>query len=406
MFIMLYQLIFCLLVIVISIFGSWGLTPIVRRLAVRKKLFDIPNGRSSHSIPIPRIGGVAILLSFLFTCVSASIISFFWLPLVPVAMDNTMIVLSGGIFISLVGLYDDVNGMCPWRKLGLQIVIAVYAVSLGTKIDLSAFLVNTYLAPYSVGLSFIVSVFWIVSIINAVNLMDGLDGLAGGICIIAMSALFILLYVAGSLVSPIIALALIGSVLGFLYHNYHPANIFMGDTGSLFLGFVLATFPLPLSFTTENSFGIWLIPLCVLYLPIFDMTSCFVRRICEGRSPFSADKEHLHHRIYSKHCDGNRKSYRKTVHRLYGIAVVFTLLSVVPFMQLKFCNLLVVFGVLAMTINLLIRYHYLAPVFEAIKVKRKGAYTHVGSISKHPISPVVRSQRTVSRVREEETVSV
>jgi UDP-GlcNAc:undecaprenyl-phosphate GlcNAc-1-phosphate transferase len=378
----------------------------VRRFAIRRKLFDIPNNRSSHPVPIPRIGGIAILFSFLFVCILASIVSSCVLPLIPVDVSNTIVVLSGGIFISLVGLYDDINGMSPWRKLGLQVIVAVYAVSLGLKIDLSAFLVNTYLAPYSVAISSVVSVIWIVSIINAVNLMDGLDGLAGGICIIAMSALFVLLYVAGSLVSPIIALALIGSVLGFLYHNYHPANIFMGDTGSLFLGFVLATFPLPLSVTTGNSFGIWLIPLCVLYLPIFDMISCFIRRVCEGRSPFSADKKHLHHRIYLKHCNGNRRSYRKTVHRLYGIAVVFTLLSVVPFMQFKFCNLLVVFGVLAMTVNLMIRYHYLDPVFEAVRAKQKNVCKPVVPISKNVVHHVVRNQRSVSDVREKEPVSV
>lgn len=404
---MLHQFSLYVICVFLAIGGSLLITPVIKKYAINRNLYDIPNGRSSHKKPIPRVGGIAIIASFLVTSLFGSGIALFAFSDIPCDLVNTVVIISGGLLIAAVGLYDDIKGMRAVVKLVFQIAVAVYAVSFGLKMDLAGFFDGTHLEPYAGVASFVLSVFWIVSIINAVNLMDGLDGLAGGISAIAMSALFILLYMAGSLTSPIIALALIGAIIGFLYHNYHPASIFMGDTGSLFLGFVLATFPLPLSFDLASGSGLWLIPLCVLYLPLFDMTSCFVRRICEGRSPFSADKKHLHHRIYSKHCNGDKKGYRKTVHRLYGIAVVFTLLSLVPFMRLEFSSVLIVLGVAAMTLNLLVRYHYLDPIFEAMRARRRTRYikAYRRRIRAAATSSLRSDQRVVSGGKQEEPIS-
>ncbi|MBN2068136.1 MAG: undecaprenyl/decaprenyl-phosphate alpha-N-acetylglucosaminyl 1-phosphate transferase [Opitutales bacterium] len=386
-----------------------ALTPYVRRLAIRFRWFDVPNGRSSHSVPIPRVGGLAILSAYLIGVVVCIGLMKGIDGVRDTWTHSHLVILVGGGLMASVGLYDDLRGMRAWVKLALQILIAVFTVHQGVAFDLDVAMSHSRLAEYSGVVSSVLSVFWIIVIVNAINLTDGLDGLAGGISAIAMAGLYFVLACAGVGVSPVIAFALVGACLGFLYHNYHPASIFMGDTGSLFLGYTLAAFPLPLHLTHANLYSLLAIPLCILYLPIFDVVSCSVRRILEKRSPFSADKLHLHHRIYNKHENGQPSGYKKTIHRLYGLAIASTFLAIIPLTNIERSTLLISVIVAITTMVLLLKYGYLNPLFEAWKRHRAKKHLLSGSdVADKKVAPPAysdfhssRSVAPVNKMKEE-----
>lgn len=283
---------------------------------MRGRWVDKPNERSSHVVPIPRVGGLAIVRTFYLGVFVTWALNGF--DLTEFEMGNTChpVVLVGGGIMCLVGLRDDQKGMSPAWKFFWQFIVAIGTVAVGVQFE-SSFLRN---AGFGWVMQ-VLSVFWIVGIINALNLIDGLDGLAAGVAIIAALFLISAQLISGGVPHLFSGVVFLGALSGFLVYNSHPATIFMGDCGSLFLGYFLAVFALPMHVDSENYYLV-LVPLCALGLPIFDTVSAMFRRILVGRSPFSADKEHLHHRVVRVN---RTKSgpYRKSIYSMYVIATAF-----------------------------------------------------------------------------------
>lgn len=263
---------------------TYALAPAVRRLAVRVGALDIPSDeRRIHKWPIPTTGGLAIFLSF-----ALGAIAF-------VPMNSSYVgLLLGAFMITCAGFLDDVYNLSPAQKLLVQTGAALLVAFSGVLIEKIAwFDTFIYFGDWSIP----ITVLWIVTITNAINLIDGLDGLACGISAISSISLLIvsLLSIHDSAVILVTAL-LAGSCLGFLPYNRHPAQMFMGDAGAMFLGFVLAVISIQ-GFFKVNAMIAFVAPFLVLGVPILDTLFAFVRRILRGQHPFHADREHFHHRL-------------------------------------------------------------------------------------------------------------
>ncbi len=290
-------------------------TPVVKSLAQKMGAVDVPkDGRRMHDHPIPRMGGLAIFFGFLFSV----------LLFVPLTQQIRGMLL-GAVVIVILGIFDDIYALSARLKFVVQIVAALIAVSQGNVIHTfsnpNVFSENPY---WNLGLLAIpISVFWIVAITNAVNLIDGLDGLAVGVSTISsMTMLIIALLVSESGVAILMA-ALAGSCIGFLPYNLNPAKIFMGDTGSTFLGFILAVVSIQglFKFYTIISFAV---PFLMLGLPIFDTCFAIIRRISKGQSPMSPDRSHVHHKLIDMGF-----SQKQAVAVLYVISAILGLSAVV-----------------------------------------------------------------------------
>lgn len=283
-----------LIIMVIAAFAvsgifSFALTPVVKSFAKKVGAIDVPkDSRRMHSTPIPRLGGLAIFLGFLF-----SVLLF-------ANIDPTLQgILLGAVVIVVLGMIDDIVPLNALLKFVVQIMAALIVVLYGN-LRIDTFTNPNILSdsPYiHLGFwSIPITVLWIVAITNAVNLIDGLDGLAVGVSSIASLSLLIIAII---LFEPNIALvmaALAGACIGFMPYNINPAKIFMGDTGSTFLGFILATISIQglFKFYAVVSFAV---PFLILGLPIFDTMFAIGRRVLSGKSPMSPDRGHVHHRL-------------------------------------------------------------------------------------------------------------
>jgi UDP-GlcNAc:undecaprenyl-phosphate GlcNAc-1-phosphate transferase len=298
----------------VSVFVSAVLTPVVRNVALRYRLVDsLAGSRKIHNRAIPRLGGVAIVTAF-FTPLLAlhhfrtTVGAMFYAD-----RRLVIILLVGGAVIALLGLYDDLRGANARTKFLVQFAVAGFLYWRGLRIDHLATPFGDAIHLGVLGLPF--TVLWIVGVINAVNLIDGLDGLAGGISLIAIGTIFVISLTRGEDLMMLFGGALGGAVVGFLFYNYNPATIFMGDTGSMFLGYVLATTSMRASQKSSTAVAI-LIPLVLLGIPIGDTLLAIGRRALRGRPLFNADREHIHHRLLA-----HGLSQRQAVLVLYAIAV-------------------------------------------------------------------------------------
>jgi UDP-GlcNAc:undecaprenyl-phosphate/decaprenyl-phosphate GlcNAc-1-phosphate transferase len=280
----------------IALAVSLLLTPLIVRLAHRFRWYDLPDQRKIHTNLVPRLGGVGMFVSFLVATlvvsvvlrlrshgVEASILSLTYLP-----------ILVGFFLIHGTGLADDLRALPAPLKLLLQVVAAAVITGGG-------FIIKSMSLPYvgkiSLGLwAYPLTVLWIIGIANAINLIDGMDGLAGGISAFAAVTMGVVALIQGRFEAALFSFAIAGAVVGFLRYNLPPARIFMGDSGAYFLGFVLATIPL-LGISKMATVGTLILPLTLLIIPIMDTIAAIIRRIREGRHPFSPDKEHLHHKL-------------------------------------------------------------------------------------------------------------
>lgn len=266
------------------------IVPLVISFSEKKGLLDKPNERKIHSHPIPRLGGVSIWI--------CTILSFFALILLSYYPYRSLLsgLLVGSSLMFLLGLVDDIFGLSAKFKFLIQISIATIVFCLGVKIS-SIFLPIVGLIDLPLYISYILTIGWIVGISNSVNFIDGVDGLAGSV--ITISAVTIGLIALGltptDVVISLVGFILAGSMLGFLTYNFNPAKIFMGDSGALFGGFLLATLSVMYSMKTTD-FKMYT-PLLVLAVPIIDITFSSIRRILKGTSPFVADAEHIHHKL-------------------------------------------------------------------------------------------------------------
>ncbi len=269
-----------------------SVTPAVIWFAHRLRLYDSYGIRKIHKNTIPRIGGTAIFLS---TIIAVAVILFINNDVGKafVKIQNQVLVLLGaGTFIFLVGLLDDVRGLRALHKLLAQVAASTILCLAGVRIESIDF---AGVHALNLGwLSFPVTILWIVAVTNAMNLIDGLDGLAAGIAAIAYVAIAVFSIFGGQLMMSIITLAVLGSLCGFLIFNFNPARIFMGDCGSMFLGFVLAGASVICSVKSGTVVGLALVMLA-LGVPIFDMVFAMLRRYVQGRRIMSPDRSHLHH---------------------------------------------------------------------------------------------------------------
>ena len=290
-------------------------TPVVKNLAFKVGAVDVPkDNRRMHDHPIPRMGGLAIFFGFILSAL-------LYVEMIPQFRG----MLLGGVIIVVLGIFDDIYALGAKFKLVIQIVAALVAVLAGNVIEIisnpNVFSPNPW---WDLGwLSYPATVLWIVAITNAVNLIDGLDGLACGVSTIsALTMLVISLAVADAPVAIVMA-ALAGACIGFLPYNLNPAKIFMGDTGSTFLGFILAVMSIQglFKFYTIISFAV---PFLMLGLPIFDTCFAFIRRIAHGQSPMHPDRSHVHHRLIDM--GFNQK---QAVAVLYIISAILGLCAVV-----------------------------------------------------------------------------
>jgi UDP-GlcNAc:undecaprenyl-phosphate GlcNAc-1-phosphate transferase len=291
-------------------------TPMVREVALRWGLLDHGiSSRKVHGRPVPRLGGVAIVLAF-FTplaalfFVSSEVGQRIWSD-----GRGTLALFAGGAVIAALGVLDDVRGCNARTKFAVQFLVAAGMYWAGYRVDQISQPFGDPIALGALALPF--TMLWIAGVINAMNLIDGLDGLAGGVALIAVGTVFTLAALNDQSVMLLYAGALGGALLGFLLYNFNPATIFMGDTGSMFLGFVLAATSIR---TSQKSTAVVAIavPILALGIPITDTLLAMARRAVRGAPLFSADRGHIHHRLLDRGL-----SHRQAVLVIYGGAVCF-----------------------------------------------------------------------------------
>ena len=310
-----------------ALLTSLAATPLARRIAVKLGAIDKPTGRRVNKVPVPRMGGIAIFcgIAAAFAVQYVGTMSLGWpVALVPspkLRVNYWMLVLAFCVIFT-TGLLDDKFSLRPAQKLAGQVLAAVIAVAGGLVIgDISSPLGPEFI---SLGwLAYPVTVIYLVAYVNIINLIDGLDGLAAGISAIASFTMFVLSVMAGRLDAAALSIAVTGSSLGFLRYNFHPASIFMGDSGSLTLGFALGCSSL-LSVTRFAGLTTIIVPLVIAAVPILDTLSAIVRRTRAHVSIGQADRGHIHHRLMDEGFD-----QRQAVLVMYAWTLMLCLGSVV-----------------------------------------------------------------------------
>lgn len=294
----------------IALLTSFFATPAVRSAARRLGLVDLPSKRKVHLRAVPRVGGVAILGSFLVAVFAVCAISSLRHSPIPLGAKEGWLLL-GGLVAFGIGVWDDIRGLRASYKLALHVLAALLAYAAGVRIP-AIELPGSHLIELG-ALSLPVTVLWFLLVINAINLIDGLDGLAAGVSFFSSCVLFLSL---GGNAPVFVALgfaALAGSTLGFLRYNFNPASIFMGDGGSYFIGYTLAALSILGAIKGQTGVAI-LIPVLALGLPLMDTLWSAVRRFLRGKALFSADMDHIHHRLIAL-----GYTHRRAVLLLYGI---------------------------------------------------------------------------------------
>ena len=278
------QIIYSLTAVLCAIFFSYAITPPVRVFAYIIGAIDIPlDSRRMHTKPTPRIGGLAIYISF----VVASVIF--------CEMNSTLLAIwIGGAILVIMGILDDIYNLNAWLKLLVQIGVALIAILVfDIRIDHLTFFGNY--VPLG-NWTYVITLFWIVCLTNAVNLIDGLDGLACGIASITGTSMVCVMLLLGDYSSALVTMILVGSCVGFLPFNKHPAKMFMGDTGALFLGYTLSLISVHGLFKLHLVLS-FVLPLIIFAVPLSDTIVSFFRRLFHGQAPFKADRKHLHHKL-------------------------------------------------------------------------------------------------------------
>ena len=285
-------------IMAVGFVAAYGFTPLTKQLALHFNIVDQPNARKIHREPIPLLGGLAIYAAFLLAV----------LLFTPEAyLVEFGAVMAGSLWLAVIGYIDDRQGMNPRIKLSAQLIAGAVLIAAGIRVQLFNFFV----------LDYALTLFWVAGITNALNLMDNMDGLAAGITAVASGTFFVLAASQELILVSSLSAALCGATLGFLRYNFNPASTFMGDAGSLVIGFLLAVLGIKLDFAAQTTQVTWAIPLLVLAIPIFDTTLVTFTRLREKRSPFQGGKDHTSHRIHSLGL-----SHRQTVMLLYTVALI------------------------------------------------------------------------------------
>lgn len=295
---------------VVSLVIAITLVPFVRQLAFKVGAVDRGVGRRVHTGSVPRLGGIAVFAAFAIP-LTFSLTRGEW----DLFHDRMLGVLIASTIVLLIGIYDDVRGALVRNKLFAEIIAASFIYAWGIRIDVIS---NPFGDPFALGwLSLPATVLWIIIITNGINLIDGLDGLAAGTVIFISAAFFVL--AGGDMHLQLTYVILAGSLLGFLRYNFPPATIFMGDSGSLFLGFFLGATSI-ISFHKATAFVTMMIPIIAFGLPLMDMFYAVLRRYYRGLPLGEADREHIHHKLLEKGL-----SKRKVLLLLYSVNVIVML---------------------------------------------------------------------------------
>jgi len=302
------------------------IVPVVRSLGLRWDLVDTPDPRKQHTRPMVRLGGIGIVIGFSLALALTWLLGGF-ADLPPDKDQLIWTTLAGALCFFVIGLADDLFALPPLPRLLGQLLVAIAVWIEGVRIgsiELPFGLFGfTPSLELPVGLSLLATVIWLVGITNAINWLDGLDGLAAGVSGIAAVGLLSVSFSLHQPAAGLLAAALAGACLGFLRHNFNPARIFMGDGGSYFLGFALASISIvgPAKGLTSVSL---LLPILILSLPLADMSAVIMGRLSEGRSPFYPDRRHLHHRLLRAGL-----SHRRTVVLIYAFTQWLAALALV-----------------------------------------------------------------------------
>ncbi|MCV9884744.1 glycosyltransferase family 4 protein [Metabacillus halosaccharovorans] len=335
-----------LIAFIVSLVTVLLITPLVIKFAIKIGATDKPNYRKVHDKVMPRLGGLAIFIGVFAGYLASGLYN----------VKITGISL-GALLIVILGILDDMYELSARVKFLSQILIASMIVVTGLTIDYITipFVVDKFELGW---LSIPLTIFWIVGITNAINLIDGLDGLAAGISSIAIATLAVMAGMADKVLILTLCLIVLGSTIGFLFYNFNPAKIFMGDTGALFLGYCISILSLLGLYKSVTLFS-FLIPIIILGVPVFDTTFAIIRRIM-NKQPISApDKSHLHHRLLALGF-----SHRNTVLLIYGLGLLFSVSAIL-------LSSATLWGTIIITFGLLIFLHLIAETIGIVNEKYK-----------------------------------
>lgn len=305
----------------LSLLFSFVLTRYVRDFASRRGWVAVPSqDRHLHASPLPRLGGVAIFISFSLSMVAVAVMASY-IPHLHSAfsLKTLLTILLPASLIFLLGVYDDLYSIGPYVKFAVQALAATMLFMGGLRILNIPVLFGAHRLPWFVGLP--VTILWVLAITNAFNLIDGLDGLAAGSALFSTLVVFVVTLLNGYSLVTVMTIALAGAILGFLRYNFNPATIFLGDSGSLFIGFLLSALALAGAQKSPTIVAV-AIPVVSFGLPILETSLSILRRLISGRPVFTADREHIHHKLLQ-----HGLTHRQVVIVLYAVSAVFALLS-------------------------------------------------------------------------------
>ena len=289
------------------------LTPIFSRIAKAMGLLDLPGARKVHRAPVPRVGGIVFVVSVLALVIPVLFLDNAIGEAFRKVRTQVIVLLAGGAFMFLVGLIDDLRGLRARTKLLAQTIAAITVCAFGVRIEeIGVF--GWFTLDFG-WLAWPVTVVWILSITNAINIIDGLDGLAAGIAAVTCAVIAVFAFYSGQCVMVALMLAMLGGLTGFLFFNFNPAKIFMGDSGTLFVGFLIATASVLCVEKSATLVGLAM-PALALGLPIFDTLFSILRRVLGRRSIFAPDSNHIHHRLLKMGL-----GHRHAVIILYGVTL-------------------------------------------------------------------------------------
>ena len=310
-----------LAIFVLSLFLAFVLTRYVRDFATAHGWVAVPTQeRHLHRSPLPRLGGVAIFASFSLSMAAAVALALHFPRLHSTfSLKALAIILVPASLVFLLGVYDDIRGVGPYFKFAIQGVAATMLFAGGLRIVNIPVLFGAHTLPWFVGLAF--TIVWVLAITNAFNLIDGLDGLAAGSALFSTLVAFVVALLNGPSLVTVMTIALAGAILGFLRFNFNPATIFLGDSGSLFIGFLLSALALKGAQKAPTIVAV-AIPVVSFGLPILETSLSIVRRLISGRPVFTADREHIHHKLLQ-----HGMTHRQVVILLYGVSAIFAMLS-------------------------------------------------------------------------------
>lgn len=300
------------------------LIPLFRKIALRYNFVDQPNKRKLHDHPIPLLGGFAIYIAYIVSL---------WLW---VEQSNIKIAITiGSTLIMVIGFVDDYfkskkSDLKVFPKLVVQVIVGVGLFLAGIRIiGISSFF-NEGMLIFSLGISLVITVLWVVGLMNMINFLDGIDGLAGGIAIISSMTLFFVSHVKGLEGTAFLSIILMAATLGFLIYNFHPAKIFLGDAGSLLLGFILATISIEGALKVPTLLSLIMVTF-IFGVPIFDTLIVFYCRFKNHRPIYVADKNHAHHRLLKK-----GYNQKQVVTIIYLISIIFSFISIIILFMIVF----------------------------------------------------------------------